>query len=110
KGRAVPPHVDLAGQSLDDVNARVAALRLGFVTRRQGHPARALVRAMERVGLEHLALEEVFVVAPLWFVEPGWQLWHDATIGSGCHTMRLGGGRSLTARLPRSRMGAPRSY
>src|SRR5207245_11048125 len=108
----VPPHDDLAGQPLDDVDAGIAALRPGIIAGRQVNPERSLVRVMQRVGFEQLALEEMFVVTPLGFEEPGWKLWHDATIRSGHHTLRLVGGGSLAARLPRLQVarGGPRRW
>src|SRR3984893_16573488 len=102
---AVSPHVDLAGQPLDYVNARVAALRIRVVSGRQVHPERTAMRSGQPLALEHRALEEMLVVAPLRFEKPWRKIWHDATIRCGHSAMQLGGGRPLDARVPRPRVG-----
>src|SRR5205823_9257308 len=76
EGAAVAPHVDLPGQALDDVDRRVAPLRVGVVARWQVDPERPNVRIAERVVLEDLALE-------LELVEPAGQVVRPRTRSEG---------------------------
>jgi hypothetical protein len=68
--RAVPPHVELAGEALDDVDRRVAAFRLVVVARRRVDPQRPLVRVAERVPAELVADDRVLVEAALGIERP----------------------------------------
>ena len=62
---AVPPHVELPGQALEDVDGRVAALGVLVVAGRDVDPERPEVRVAERVSAQELALDDVLVEAPL---------------------------------------------
>ena len=79
-GWPIPPHVDLAGQAHDHVDARIAALRIRVIPGRQVDPERPAIGIAERVALEHLALEEMLVVASLRFERPGGKIGHHRTI------------------------------
>src|SRR5207247_7820944 len=68
--RPVAPGVDLTGQALDHVDARIAAVRFVVVARRHVDPERPDVRVAERVALQNLALEGVLVEAPREVVRP----------------------------------------
>ena len=59
--RSGSPHVDLAGEALDQVDRRVRLGRVGVVGRRQVDPDRALVRVAERVALQRLADDRRFL-------------------------------------------------
>ena len=59
--RAVPPHVDLAGVPLDQVDRRQRRL---VGARRHVDPERPPVRVAEPVAAERIALELVLVEAP----------------------------------------------
>ena len=65
EGGPVAPHVELAGQPLDLVERRVAAVRLVVVAGRQVDPERPLVRVAERVAPQRLADDHVLLEAPL---------------------------------------------
>ena len=62
---AVPPHVELAGQPLEDVDGGVAAHGVLVVAGRHVHPERPEVRVAERVAAQELALDDVLVEASL---------------------------------------------
>src|SRR2546430_15214865 len=79
-GWPIPPHVDLAGQAHDHVDARIAALRIRLIPGRQVDPERAAVGIAERILLEHLALEEMLVIASLRFEKPWRKIGHHRTI------------------------------
>ena len=59
EGGAVAPHVELAGEALEDVDRRPAG-----VGRRRVDPERPLVRVAERVAAQRLAREHVLVERP----------------------------------------------
>jgi len=59
----VAPHVELAGQALDDVDGCVPAVGLVVVAGRDPDPERPSVRVAERVAAEEVALDDVLVEA-----------------------------------------------
>ena len=59
--RPVPPHVDLAGHPLDEVDRRIAPGRSVVVTRRDVHPDRPLRRVAERVADERRAVDRELI-------------------------------------------------
>src|SRR5205823_13547893 len=70
EGRPVPPHVELARVTLDDVDRRVAPVGLVLVTRRDVDPERSLVRIAERVPAQRLGDDDVLVEAARSVVRP----------------------------------------
>src|SRR6185312_2389392 len=61
--RAVAPHVELAGEPLDDVDGRVAAVGRVVVARRHVDPERPLGRVTEPVRPQDVAVDHVLVEA-----------------------------------------------
>src|SRR5262249_8390279 len=66
----VPPHVELAGHPLDQVNRREAAVGLGVVAGREIDPDRTPMRVAERVATQQLALDLELLEAPCRFTRP----------------------------------------
>src|SRR5205823_2338233 len=60
---AVPPHVQLPGESLDGVDRGVPAPRVVVVPGRDVHPQRPVGRVAERVVLERLPVDRVLLDA-----------------------------------------------
>src|SRR5579885_2150375 len=71
EGRTVAPHIKLARQPLNQVNARVAPLLLLIVAGRQIDPQRALIGVAERITLESLALENDLIKTSSEISRPG---------------------------------------
>ena len=63
EGGAVPPHVELSGHPLDQVDRREAPVGLGVVGGREIDPERPDVRVAERVAAQQLALDLELVEA-----------------------------------------------
>jgi hypothetical protein len=64
EGGAVAPHIQLAGEALDHVDARVTTPGGISIAGREIHPEGALVRVPEGVSLQGLALELDFLETP----------------------------------------------
>src|SRR5579884_547796 len=71
EGSTIAPHIKLARQPLNQVNARVAPLLLLIVAGRQIDPQRALVGVTERIIPESLALENDLIKTSSKINRPG---------------------------------------
>jgi hypothetical protein len=71
KRGAIPPHIELAGVTLNQIDGRVAAAGLRVVAGRRVDPERALVRVAQSVVAERLALEAVFIETSDGLAAPG---------------------------------------
>src|SRR5581483_452890 len=71
EGGAIPPHVELPGHALDQVDGRETTVGLGVVRRREVDPERADVRVAERVVAQDVALDLELVEATHGLARPG---------------------------------------
>src|SRR2546422_7086396 len=81
EGGSVPPHVELTGEPLDLIDARVASTGIVVVARRKIDPERADTRIADRIPLKSFALEPVLFEPTLEFDRPR-QQW--TPFGSSC--------------------------